>query len=62
MFSPSMLHKAVIIGFLVLVGFSLAKAIYHESLMGIALGMLSLGAAVYFLYLLGNAPEEKTGH
>lgn len=58
MISRSMLNKAIIIGFMVLIGYSLAKAIYHGSFMGIVLALVSLGAAVYFLYLLVKAKEE----
>lgn len=58
MLSRSTLNKLIIIGFLVLVGFSLAKAIYHGSFMGITLALLSLGAAIYFLYTLARAREE----
>lgn len=58
MISRSMLNKAIIIGFMVLIGYSLAKAIYHGSFMGITLALVSLGAAVYFLYMLAKAREE----
>jgi len=43
---------------MILVGFSLAKAIYHKSFMGITLALVALGAAVYFLYILAKAKEE----
>ena len=43
---------------MVLIGFSLAKAIYHGSFMGIVLALVSLGAAIYFLYVLAKAKEE----
>lgn len=46
------------IGFMVLVGYALAKAIYHNSIMGIIMGLTSLVAGVYFLYLLVKAKEE----
>ena len=42
---------------MVLTGFSLAKAIYHGSLMGITLALVALGAAIYFLYILAKAKE-----
>lgn len=41
-----------------LVGFCLAKAIYHNSVMGVILALSSLGAGVYFLYIVANANEE----
>lgn len=53
------LNKIVIIGFMVLIGFSLAKAIYHGSFMGITLALVALGASVYFLYILVKAKEES---
>lgn len=58
MISRSTLNKMIIIGFMVLVGFCLAKAIYHKSFMGITLALISLGAAIYFLYILAKAREE----
>ena len=58
MLSRTTLNKIIIISFMVLIGFSLAKAIYHGSFMGIILALVSLGAAVYFLYILAKAKEE----
>lgn len=58
MLSRSTLNKIIIIGFMVLIGYSLAKAIYHNSLMGITLALISLGAAIYFLHVLAKAKEE----
>ncbi len=58
MLSRTTLNKIIIIIFMILIGFSLAKAIYHKSFMGITLALVSLGAAVYFLYILAKAKEE----
>ena len=58
MISRSLLNKAIILGFMMLVGFSLAKAIYYKSFMGIFLALVSLGAGVYFLFLLVKAKKE----
>ena len=58
MIPRSMLNKIIIIGFMVLVGFSIAKAIYHKSFMGILLAFVGLGAAIYFLYIVVKAKEE----
>ncbi|HRF20421.1 MAG TPA: hypothetical protein PK977_19715, partial [Chitinophagaceae bacterium] len=58
MIPRSLLNKIIIIGFMVLVGFCLAKAIYHQSFMGIVLALVSLGAGVYFLYLVVKAKAE----
>ncbi len=57
MLSRSTLNRFIIIGFMVLVGFCLAKAIYNGSFMGITLALTSLGAGVYFLYLLVKGRE-----
>ena len=43
---------------MVLVGYCLAKAVYWHSVIGVLLALTSLGAGVYFLYLLAKAKEE----
>ena len=58
MISRPTLNKIVIISFMVLIGFSLAKAIYHGSFMGITLALVALVAAIYFQYMLAKAKEE----
>ena len=58
MLSRQTLNRVIIIGFMVLIGFCLAKAIYSGSFMGILLALVSLGAAIYFLYILVKAREE----
>ena len=58
MTSNIFLNRLIIICFMVLVGFCLAKAIYSKSFMGIMLALVSLGAAVYFLYILVKAKQE----
>jgi disulfide bond formation protein DsbB len=60
MLSRQLLNRIIIIGFMVLVGFCLAKAIYNNSFMGIVLALVSLGAAIYFLYILVKAREEMS--
>ena len=50
--------RLILFGFMVLVGFALAKAIYHESFMGILLAGVSLVAGICFLYLVANAKKE----
>lgn len=52
------LNRIIILGFMVLVGFCLARSIFYGSVMGTILALTSLGAGVYFLYLLGNASEK----
>lgn len=58
MLSRQTLNRIIILSFMVLVGFSLAKAIYHKSIMGIILALVSLGAGIYFLYIAAKAKEE----
>lgn len=56
--SRQTLNRIIIFSFMILVGFCLAKAIYHSSVMGIILALVSLGAGIYFLYILAKAKEE----
>jgi uncharacterized membrane protein len=58
MLSKQRINRLIIIGFMVLVGYCLAKAVYHQSVMGIILALTSLGAGIYFLYILAKAREE----
>jgi len=41
-----------------LVGYSLVRAIQSQSVIAVFLGLISLGACVYFLYLLAKAKKE----
>jgi hypothetical protein len=52
------LNRFIILGFMGLVGFCLAKAISTGSFMGIVLAIVSLGAGIYFLYILAKAKRE----
>lgn len=58
MLSRSILSRLLIFGFMVLVGFALAMAIYYKSFMGVLLALVSLGAGVYFIHLLSKARRE----
>lgn len=58
MHSRTFLNRLIIFSFLVLVGYWLAKAVYHKSVLGILLALVSLGAGIYFLYILANAKRE----
>ena len=58
MLSRTMINRLVILGFMVLVGFSLAKSIQSGSWLGLFLSVTSLGAGVYFLYLLARMKQE----
>ena len=52
------LNRLIILGFLVLVGFGLARSIQYKSMIGVILALISLGAAIYFFYLLAKAQQE----
>jgi len=56
----TLLNRLIILGFMVLVGYSIAKSIYSKSFMGILLAITSLIAGIYFLYLLANAKEYSS--
>jgi hypothetical protein len=58
MSSRQIINRSIIIGFMILIGFALAKAINNGSFMGILLALVSLGAAVYFLYIVAKAQQE----
>ena len=58
MTSKTFFNRLIILGFMGLVGFCLAKAIYYGSVMGIILALTSLGAGIYFLYLLAKVSER----
>ncbi len=51
-------NRLIILGFMVLVGYCLAKAINSGSVMGVILALVSLGAGIYFLYILAKAKQE----
>lgn len=51
-------NRLIIFGFMILVGYCLAKGIYHQSVVSISLACISLGAGVYFLYLLAKAKQD----
>ena len=57
MSTREIINRCIILGFLVLVGFALAYAIYVKSIVGIVLAMLSMVSAIYFLYLLAKAQQ-----
>lgn len=58
MISRIFLNRLIIFGFMILVGYCLAKSIQAQSLMGILLALTSLGAGIYFLFLLVKAKEQ----
>jgi amino acid permease len=52
------LTRLTILCFIVLVGYSLARSIQTQTVIGIILALVSLGASIYFFYLLAKAKEE----
>lgn len=58
MLSPSLINKAIILGFMVMVGYSIAKSIQAGSPVGLVLAIVSLCSGLYFLYLLAQAKEQ----
>jgi hypothetical protein len=58
MLSRQSINRIIVLSFMVLIGFCLAKAIYHGSVMGVLLALVSLCAGIYFLYILAKAKEE----
>ena len=58
MLSPALINKAIILSFMVLVGYSIAKSIQAASPLGLILAIVSLCAGIYFLYLLAQAKEQ----
>jgi general stress protein CsbA len=60
MISKPIITRIIVIVFMILVGYSLAKGIYTQSITAILLSLTSLGAGVYFLYLMLKAKEEES--
>lgn len=52
------LNRVLILGFMVLVGFCLARSIYYQSVTGTVLALISLGSGLYFLNLLARANQQ----
>jgi hypothetical protein len=48
-------YSILILGFMALIGYCLAMAIQYGSFVGFVLAITSLGAGIYFLYLLNKA-------
>ena len=55
----TLVNRLVILTFMGLVGYSLAKAIQFKSIIGILLALVSLGAGIYFVYLLIAIRKEQ---
>lgn len=58
MLSKTVVNRIIILVFMVIVGFNLAKGLYYKSMIGVILAVVSLIAGIIFLYLLAKAKEE----
>lgn len=58
MIEKPIFSRLLVICFMIVVGFCLARGIYYQSVMGIILALTSLCAGIYFLYLLAKARQE----
>ena len=58
MIPRTFINVVIIFVFVVLVGYSVAQSLKYESFIGFILAMTSLGAAIYFIYLLAKAKQE----
>jgi hypothetical protein len=59
MLSNRTINLLIIFGVLMLIGFSLARAIAYKSTVGIILSIVSLGAVTIFIYYLTVALRER---
>jgi hypothetical protein len=59
MLSNRTINLLIIFGVLMLIGFSLARAIAYKSTVGIILSVVSLGAVTIFIYYLSLALRER---
>lgn len=59
MLSHPFLTRCLVLAFMVLVGFSIAKSIQIGSSLGFVLALVSLSAGVYFIHLLKQAKEQE---
>jgi ABC-type polysaccharide/polyol phosphate export permease len=59
MLANSIVVRLVVLCFMILVGFSIAKSIQTESVLAFLLAILSLGAGIYCVYLLHKVREQK---
>ena len=59
MITRTFLTRLFVLAFMILVGYSLARAIQYQSVMGIILASTSLGAVIYFLHLLAKMKYEQ---
>ena len=64
MIPRAFINAALVFVFIVLIGYSVAQSLKYGSFVGFILAMTSLGAVIYFIYLLAKAkqvPEDSFG-
>ena len=59
MLSHPLFTRCLVLGFMVLVGFSIAKSVQIGSPLGFVLALVSLSAGIYFMHLLKQAKEQE---
>jgi uncharacterized membrane protein len=59
MIPRTLINAAVIFVFVTLVGYSVAQSLKYESFIGFILALTSLGAAIYFIYLMAKAKHAR---
>ena len=50
--------RVLTIAFMIIIGYALARAFYYGSFLGIVLALVSLGAAIYFFYIVAEIRKE----
>lgn len=55
----SLISRGIILGFMVLVGYSIAKSLQAGSTLGLILAIVSLCAGVCFVYLLKQLSDQE---
>ena len=58
MIPRAVINVIIVFVFVALVGYSVAQSLKYESFIGFILALTSLGAAIYFIYLLTKARQE----
>lgn len=59
MLSSSLISRCIIMGFMVLVGYSIAKSLQAGSTLGLVLAIVSLCAGICFVYFFKQLNEQQ---
>ena len=59
MLTHTLLSRCIILAFMIMVGYSIAKSVQAASTLGLTLAITSLFLGVYFIYLLGQAKRNS---